>query len=321
MKQLAPYFAALVIAGGAHPGTVYAAQGGAFADRTWGVVLPMAPQEAEKLMSRLLAKGLDKRWRRDFRDFLVNTAVGNSAPLLLPVAAGNVCLATALRYDIDKVMGFSEDKGEDTRQAVADFLLVHEASHCREILLRDGANPGWAEKASDDFEGIGLWYEEALADYRAREALRKQGMPGFKANAAWERRRLFDLLAGDLDHWTTPLVHAAEGHSGADAEVLAQAGAGLGGQHAYEALNRLWSSLVQALFVGADEGAEQAQAWEAASNAFPAGLRAVVPSLNQLRSMAREIWPDAPDWRLKAIGRDRAPTPRSSVMPGEAARK
>lgn len=269
-------------------------------------VVPMSAKEADFLVRRLVAQGMPKDWARDFRNHFRTTEFDNSRPFLIPTQTGHVCVATAMRYDIDKVMKFAPCQDEDTRQAIQDFLLAHEASHCSEVqttlkyLLSD--------ESAEELESFRLWLEESLADHRARLAAHQWGRAGYNAVMAWERRRFFDMLSGDLEHWSTPLINVMVADATTEHADLTQVAAALGGEAAYQSIERGWLKLRRALFAGEDGSAEQMVAWDDAVNTFSEGIRPAIPSLSELRDSARAIWPDAVDWRLKVIGRSKPPS-------------
>lgn len=269
-------------------------------------VLPMGAKEANSLVHRLVAQGMSKQWGREFRTYFRTTEFDNSRPFLIPTQTGHICVATAMHYDIDKVMKFGPSQEEETRQAIQEFLLAHEASHCREAqttlkhLLFD--------EGGEELAGFRLWLEESLADHRARLAAHERGRAGYNAVIAWERRRLFDLLTGDLEHWSTPLFNVMSGIATAGHAEMTQAAEVLGGEAAYPLIERGWRQLFRALFAGGDGSAEQMAAWNAAITTFPEGMRTALPSLIDLRKLSQEIWPEALDWRLKAIGRSKPPS-------------
>lgn len=269
-------------------------------------VVPMGAKEAKFLTQKLVAKGMSRELAREFPSYLATTEFDNSRPLFIPARTGYVCVATAMRYDIDKVMKFAPSQDEDTRRAVQDYLLAHEASHCREA--QSTLKQLLTEEDDKEFEGYPLWLEESLADHRAQAAAHQWGRAGYNAVTAWDRRRLLDLLTGDLDHWSTPLLRVMGAKATAGHADMALAGTMLGGEAAYQSIQRGWFRLKKALFVGEEGSIEQAAAWDAAVNLFSEGLRSAIPTLEELRKTAREIWPDSVDWRLKVTGREKPPS-------------
>ncbi len=270
--------------------------------RIFYAVLPMTSADATKLAEKLIANGIDHQHHADLVDSFRTTVFGDSVPIVLQAAGGPLCLAAALRYDVDQVMKVSPDKSRETEKAITTFLLNHEASHCKKILSQMRGERSWpvldAQMTDADF-----WLEETLADLDARVSLRKLGIPGQHAIKAWERYRLFGLLKGNLEHWTTPLIPMIKKTGAKDKPPLDLSALEPGGVASYEAMHEAWSKLRKAIFMGADKSAEQAAAWNSAVHAFPVALRPAIPSLIRLRVLSRKIWPDAPDWRYKATAR------------------
>jgi hypothetical protein len=275
--------------------------------RIFDAVLPMVSSEAEKLADKLIANGVNHLLRADLVDSFRTTVFGDSIPIVLQAAGGPLCLAAALRYDVDQVMQVSPEKSWETKQAITAFLLAHEASHCKKIMSQMRGERSWpvldAQMTDADF-----WLEESLADLDARVSVRKLGAPGQHAIKAWERYRLFGLLKGHLEHWTTPLIPMIQKNAAKDKRPLDVSALGPGGDASYEAMNEAWRKLWKAIFTGADKSAEQAAAWNNAVQAFPVALRPAIPSLTSVRALSKNVWPDAPDWRYEATARRYSPT-------------
>jgi hypothetical protein len=98
--------------------------------RIFHAVLPMIGTDAENLVDKLIANGLDQQHRADLSDFFRTQVFGDSIPMVLKTEGSPLCLAVALRYDIDQVMQVSPEKNWATEKAITTFLLAHEASHC-----------------------------------------------------------------------------------------------------------------------------------------------------------------------------------------------
>lgn len=268
-------------------------------------VLPMNAEDADALVHQLEAKGLEKEWGAHVHEYLLLAENLNSIPLFLPAQKGALCLASAMRYDIDKAMKLSPEQDAATRQAITTFLLAHEVSHCRQFLpLKAREGQGEALPALADYP---LWLEETLADHRARLAVQPLGKAGQNAIVAWERYRLFGFLDGDLDHWTTPLIHRLGETTAVDSTAVTLAASGMGGDASYQAITPGWQRLRKAIFIGDDGSPEQMQAWNSGVNSLPEEMRPALPSLTELRALTKGIWPEASDWRLKAISRVRPP--------------
>lgn len=275
--------------------------------RIFDAVLPMVSSEAEKLADKLIANGMNHQLRADLVDSFRTTVFGDSIPIVLQAAGGPLCLAAALRYDVDQVMQVSPDKSWKTEQAVTAFLLAHEASHCKKILSQMRGERSWPI-LDDQMSDADLWLEESLADLDAKDSVRKLGVPGQHAIKAWERYRLFGLLKGNLGHWTTPLIPMIQNTEAPDLPPLKPAALAPGGDDTYKAMNAVWRDLRTALFAGDDGSTEQAAAWVNAVKAFPAMLQPAIPTLVDLRALSKAIWPAAPDWRFNAIARPYSPT-------------
>ncbi len=272
--------------------------------RIFQAVLPMNAADADALMHKLMAFGLDQKWMSPFRDYLRTTEFFNSMPWVLDAGDRPLCVATALRYDIDQVMLVSPEKNAETEQAVTAFLLAHEASHCERMLAQLAGEHSRPYLGGADIADQDLWVEESLADHAARLSVRGLGKAGENATAAWERYRLFGFLSGDLEHWTTPLIQMIQKADARDDVPLDAAALGvMGGNVSYSAMAAGWRRLRKALFAGEDQSTEQVTAWASAVQAFPMDLRPAIPSLDSLRALSRQLWPDAPDWRRKAIRR------------------
>lgn len=276
--------------------------------RIFMAVVPMSAEEANALVRKLVSKGLKRKWVPIVREILRMTEYATSGQLLLPARKGDICMAIAMGHDIDKAMGYAPERNQGTRQAISAYILAHEASHCREALIN-----GWGKKGATEVSGIRVWQDESLADQRARNAMRALGTAGQNAIVAFDIFRIFCFLEGDLDHWTTPLVMSLGEVTSPESSDIAQATAELGGDQAYSTIETGWRQLHSALFVGSDGSAEQALAWDEAIATFPAGMSKALPPLAELRALTRQIWPDAPDWRLKAIARIRPP--QSATLP------
>lgn len=266
---------ALVLAALAWAPGAWSVDAQALADpRIVRVLVPMPPAEAQSLAQRLVRAGVQAQWRASLEDFLRTTTFGNSMPVELRVRAGHLCLAVAMRYDVDAVMALALVQDDATRAAVAEFLRTHEAVHCASIVLRAPQSADKdAEPLAPALEGLALLREEALADQVAYEVLRHWGWAGYHASVAWQRYRVLCLVRGDLDHWTTPLVHG-----GLDAVSQAD----------YAALGPAWSALARALGRNFADGSDaQAQAWQAALAQMPPSLRTGLPSLEAVRDLRR----------------------------------
>jgi len=270
--------------------------------RIFHAVLPMASADAQNLADKLVAYGIDAEHRADLVDYFRTKVFGDSIPMVLKAAGGPLCLAVGLRLDIEQVMQVSPEKGLKTEQAITTFLLAHEASHCKRILAQMRGDRSWPI-LNEQMTDADLWLEESLADLDARVSVGKLGVHGQHAIAAWERYRLFGLLKGNLEHWTTPLIPMIQRTGANDKPPLNHAALESGGDASYEAMNAAWRLLRRALFVGDDGSTAQAAAWENAILAFPVSLRPAIPTLVSLRALSRKIWPDAPDWRSKAAHR------------------
>lgn len=268
-------------------------------ERIFNAVLPMSAADAANLADKLVASGIDQQHRADLIDYFRTKVFGDSIPMVLQAAGSPLCVAIALRYDVDQVMQFSPARNGEAEQAITHFLLVHEASHCRKILAQMRGEQSWPA-LNAQMTDADLWLEESLADLDARGAMGKLGRYGNNAIAAWERYRLFGFLKGNLDHWTTPLLPMFQKTSAKDQPPLDLTALEPGGDASYEAMNVAWRHLRSALFVGEDGSPAQAAAWTSAVQAFPVRLRPAIPSLVSLRALSKQLWPDAPDWRRKA---------------------
>ena len=270
--------------------------------RIFHAVLPMTSAAAQNLTDKLVANGIDSEHRADLIDHFRTQVFGDSMPMVLKAAGAPLCVAEALRLDVDQVMQVSPDKSWKTEQAITTFLLAHEASHCKKILAQMRGERSWPA-LNDQMTDADLWLEESLADLDASVSVSKLGVPGKHAIAAWERYRLFGLLKGNLEHWTTPLIPMIHKTGAKDKPPLNLAALEPGGDASYEAMNAAWRHLQKALFAGEDGSAAQAAAWVNAVDAFPLALRSAIPSLVSLRTLSKKLWPDAPDWRRKAARR------------------
>lgn len=277
-----------------------AALAGTANSRIFAAVLPMTAVSTNEFVHQLSAAGLTKEWLEAMREYLgTGDEIGNSMPIVMPTHQGGfVCVAAALRYDINKTMGFTPVKDAQTREAVTVFLLAHEVSHCEEALKQLDQNKAWTDEA---YTGEELWREESLADQRARVAVHQLGISGWNALQAWETRRFYGFLEGDLEHWSTPLIIALGETTSSDSKAMLWAGSRIGGMETYQRMNFCRGKLANALFAGEDTSAEQSQAWEYALNECPEGLRTGLPSLSELRTQSKALWLEEHDWRLKAV--------------------
>ncbi len=277
----------LVLLGGLVSPSARALQPGDLSDpRIFRALTPMREQDATRLLRSMRQAGLPPRWRRALHDLLRQTEFGNSVPLELPTRNGRVCLAMGLRYDVNRVTELAPEKDEETRRAVADFLLTHESVHCAsKVLPTPGPGSMQAEQELPEIEGLSLLREEALADQVAGEAMLTRGRAGYNAVIAWRRNRLYGFLRGDLDHWTTPLLHG-----GLDAASESD----------YQTMVAVWPQLIRPLHRSQDGSAEQSAGWESAYRQMPMSLRAGLPTLNEIRTLSQALWPQSVDWLCAA---------------------
>jgi hypothetical protein len=260
----------------------------------------MNEADTDALMRRLIASGLEQKWISPVSDYVRTTEFFNSLPLVLDAGDRPLCVATALRYDINQVMLVSPDKSAETEQAITAFLLAHEASHCARLLSQLAGENSWPYLVGTDISDHDIWVEESLADHAARLSVSGLGKAGQNATTAWERYRLFGFLKGDLEHWTTPLLPMIQKADVMASVTLNAIALGEGSDVSHLAMTAGWHRLKKALFAGDDGSTEQATAWENVVQTFPVNLRSAIPSLVSLRALSRDIWPDAPDWRRMA---------------------
>jgi hypothetical protein len=252
--------------------------------RIFRALVPMPAGEAKRLVQRLGRAGLAEEWHASLDTYLRNEQVGDSRPIELPARSGRLCLAMALRQDVEAVLALAPVQDTETRRAVGEFLLTHEAAHCvASMALTDPfAQSDDSTLEDPELNGLPLLREESLADQMAHHHMHSLGRAGYHASVAWQRYRLFGLLRGDLDHWTTPLVqHGLDSVSEGDYRAFAQA----------------WLGLIRALNHHEDGSDAQTRAWHAATDRIPASLRSGLPSLEVIRALALQRWGHAVDWR------------------------
>lgn len=280
-------------------GCLLALLGGLWGPLAWGVQLrdlaqpqivrvlvPMQATEAKRVVQRLIRAGATEALRAPLEEYFQTKQLGNSMPLEVPTRTGRLCLALALHYDVDEALALAPVQDAATRNAIATFLLTHEAVHCASLVLPAPYSPANEPQPDEpELEGLPLLQEESLADQVSHQFMLTHGRAGYHASVAWQRYRLFGFLRGDLDHWTTPLV---------------QGGLGVASEQDYRAMQQAWPHMVRALNRHADGSTEQAQAWQETLDLMPLTLRTGLPNLATIRALGQQLWPQAPDWRCAA---------------------
>lgn len=271
------------------------------------VQIPLAPGDATTVRDRLAVAGLALAQADEFVSTLLADHGGDSRVIPLKGTKGKaLCLALVWKDEALDTVRFSQTSGPDIDRAMLAFVAAHERTHCKDRLMDEPAG------SSQTIEDSVYWRSEAWADAVARQVVRALGQDGVAAAEAWQTRRMFDLLAGDIQHWTTPLVEWMESSGNISAGGAEKAFAALGGESAFADLNAGWSALLAALFAGEDRSQAQTLAWAAAVARIPPALRGALPELDEIRKTALRAWPDAEDWRLPATGRTRPPQRKAS---------
>lgn len=277
----------LVLLSGLLSPSARAVQAADLADpRIFRALAPLSAPDAARLLRGMRQAGVPTKWKRGLYELVRMTEFGNSVPLELPTRTGRVCLAMGLRYDVNQVMELTPAKDEETRRAVADFLLTHESVHCAsKVLPAPAAGSVPAGQKLPEIEGLSLLREEALADQVAGESMLTRGRAGYNAMIGWQRHRLYGFLRGDLDHWTTPLLR-----NGLDAVSESD----------YQTMVLVWPKLVKPLHRSQDGSAEQSDDWDSAFDQLPISLRAGLPTLNEIRALSQDLWPQSKNWLCAA---------------------
>jgi len=89
---------------------------------------------------------------------------------------------------------FFPNRRSGYRPGHARILAAHETTHSKDRLVDEPAG------SSQTIEDSVYWRSEAWADAVARQAVLALGQNGVAAAEAWQTRRMFDLLAGDIQH-------------------------------------------------------------------------------------------------------------------------
>lgn len=260
--------------------------------------LPLNTGAATNARDKLAAAGMKVSEADEFVPMLLAIDSGDSRPITLTAENGKtLCLAVTWKDDALKTMRFSKSSISESELSILAFMAAHERAHCKELLADETA-------ASKAMIGDSMfWRSESKADALARQAVHALGKSGSVAAEAWRTRRLFDFMAGDIQHWTTPIVDLIESTGDITESGVEKAFDALGGEKGFADLTSCWRSLLSALFAGDDRSQEQALAWTQAVAKLPTAARSSLPELDDIRKAAIHAWPSSNDWRLEATGR------------------